>query len=450
MDFYTGAVSGIDIEKSTNGVDADSAPGVQINQGELVTWTYRVRNTGSQELSSVIVIDDREGAPSFLGGDSDSDGKLDPSETWTYALSSTALVGQYENTATVTATDSASNSVTDSDMSHYNTIATDDEGDKCQLNDFDLDGLADDIDPDADGDGILDIIEGDDTVDTDGDGKPDYLDLDSDGDGIGDLFEAQPSIGVIFPIGQDLNGDGIDDAYPEQGFTPEDTDADGQPDYVDLDSDNDGLDDNVEVQRPTEFLEPSGADENCDGIDDIYQIGSGAFGLDGQYDGDLDEIPDFRGELSAGLCDTQLLEPISFALDGAALALNAELQSAVESYRKGLKNGSCQRNRRVRPRRFRLRGEKIYLEMWSNGWSLPPVHYFCDEDSANLCSTVDRTDNLENFVLLANQLRQLIRQSVRTCDNQLVARRHRRATRRQLKVISQQIEKVPTPVKVCE
>ena len=42
---------------------------------------------------------------------------------------------------------------------------------------------------DSDGDGILDEIEGDGSVDTDGDGIPDYLDLDSDNDGIPDSEE---------------------------------------------------------------------------------------------------------------------------------------------------------------------------------------------------------------------------------------------------------------------
>ena len=42
---------------------------------------------------------------------------------------------------------------------------------------------------DSDGDGILDEIEGDDSVDTDGDGTPDYMDLDADNDGIPDARE---------------------------------------------------------------------------------------------------------------------------------------------------------------------------------------------------------------------------------------------------------------------
>jgi uncharacterized repeat protein (TIGR01451 family) len=56
--------------------------------------------------------------------------------------------------------------------------------------DSDGDGVPNYRDLDDDNDGILDSVEGDDTVDTDGDGTPDYLDIDSDGDGCYDAVEA--------------------------------------------------------------------------------------------------------------------------------------------------------------------------------------------------------------------------------------------------------------------
>jgi len=49
-------------------------------------------------------------------------------------------------------------------------------------------------------------MEGDDTKDTDSDGQPDYLDLDSDSDGIDDMTEGR-----------------------------QDADNDGQPNYIDTD-----------------------------------------------------------------------------------------------------------------------------------------------------------------------------------------------------------------------
>ena len=55
--------------------------------------------------------------------------------------------------------------------------------------DWDEDGIPDDVDLDDDNDGILDISEGED-VDTDGDGIPNSKDNDSDGDGCVDAVEA--------------------------------------------------------------------------------------------------------------------------------------------------------------------------------------------------------------------------------------------------------------------
>src|SRR5262249_26245005 len=54
---YFGVQGGIDIEKSTNGVDADAAPGPFIPVGSPVTWTYRVTNTGNSDLTNVGVVD---------------------------------------------------------------------------------------------------------------------------------------------------------------------------------------------------------------------------------------------------------------------------------------------------------------------------------------------------------------------------------------------------------
>ena len=44
---YFGTVSAIDIKKSTNGQDADAAPGVLVPVGDPVTWTYVVTNPGN-------------------------------------------------------------------------------------------------------------------------------------------------------------------------------------------------------------------------------------------------------------------------------------------------------------------------------------------------------------------------------------------------------------------
>ena len=56
---YFGASPGILLEKSTNGVDADDAPGVLIPVGQPVEWTYTVANTGNDDLTGVSVTDDK-------------------------------------------------------------------------------------------------------------------------------------------------------------------------------------------------------------------------------------------------------------------------------------------------------------------------------------------------------------------------------------------------------
>ena len=70
--------------------------------------------------------------------------------------------------------------------------------------DFDGDGIRDDVDVDDDNDGILDQYEGNGSVDTDGDGMPNTKDLDSDGDGCYDVDEAYGT-----STDRDSNDDGI-------------------------------------------------------------------------------------------------------------------------------------------------------------------------------------------------------------------------------------------------
>lgn len=149
--------------------------------------------------------------------------------------------------------------------------------------------VTDAIDLDSDDDGILDSIEdldadndGDPSTnptDTDGDGVPDYLDIDSDNDGIPDNVEAQTTDGYIAPSGEDLNANGLDDAYEADGnlgIFPVDTDNDLFADYLDEDSDNDSIPDNIEAH-----------DADHDGIADVTLIGSDKDndGLDDAYEG---------------------------------------------------------------------------------------------------------------------------------------------------------------------
>jgi uncharacterized repeat protein (TIGR01451 family) len=81
------------------------------NFGETVTWTFTVTNPGNVTLSSVSLADTLLGlaVPARISGDTNSNNKLEPSETWTYtanyALTQADIdAGQLDNQATVSGT----------------------------------------------------------------------------------------------------------------------------------------------------------------------------------------------------------------------------------------------------------------------------------------------------------------------------------------------------------
>ena len=141
----------IDIEKLTNGVDADDSnagDAPQIAPGDTVTWTYRVTNTGNVTLLNLEVEDDQEQEVSCPKVD------LDPGETIDCTASAPAedladtsfttvpgLCGGvlqsplYENMGTATGQSESGTFVQDQDPSHY-----------CNPHDEDEDGIPDDQD----------------------------------------------------------------------------------------------------------------------------------------------------------------------------------------------------------------------------------------------------------------------------------------------------------------
>ena len=102
----------IDIEKHTNGQDADNAPGPSIQEGNAVTWAYIVTNTGNVTLTGITVTDDHEGSVSLPAT------SLAPGASATGYLYSTASAGQYANEASVSGFYGQAE-VTDTDPSHY-------------------------------------------------------------------------------------------------------------------------------------------------------------------------------------------------------------------------------------------------------------------------------------------------------------------------------------------
>ena len=110
---YFGGNVGVDIEKATNGEDADAAPGPTLNVGDPVTWTYVITNTSGDPLSDIVVTDDQEG---FVICPESS---LDPGESMTCTVTGVVQAGQYENMGTVSGTPPGAGPVMDVDPSHY-------------------------------------------------------------------------------------------------------------------------------------------------------------------------------------------------------------------------------------------------------------------------------------------------------------------------------------------
>ena len=102
----------IDIEKSTNGEDADIPTGPSIFVGDPVTWEYVVTNTGNVSLTDIDVNDSELGLIGTIAS-------LDPGESQSLTATGTAELGQYMNLGTATGLSPASEPVSDEDPSHY-------------------------------------------------------------------------------------------------------------------------------------------------------------------------------------------------------------------------------------------------------------------------------------------------------------------------------------------
>ncbi|MDF5690152.1 invasin domain 3-containing protein [Aquirufa aurantiipilula] len=188
--------------------------------------------------------------------------------------------------------------------------------------DSDGDGDANYLDLDSDNDGILDIMEK--TGDTDGDSIPNYLDTDSDGDGIMDAWEATNSTrGVIDTnydgrvdsngAAPDANGNGLVDFLESNPAPIPDTDKDGTPDYLDLDSDGDAISDKVESTGDSDKDgKPNYRDKDSDGDwlgdTDERDQDNDRDGIPNylDLDSDGDTIPDaWEGKNKCATCDNK-------------------------------------------------------------------------------------------------------------------------------------------------
>ena len=259
---------------------------------------------------------DGDGKPNFLDLDSDNDGIYDVTENGGPDPDGDGKIGS----GVINDIDADGISdIVDNYNNQTNTLAGDPAGVPLTVRDTDGDGKPNYIDIDSDNDGIYDVLEaggvdpdkdgrigtgaitdtdGDGASniidknnggtplavpDTDADGKPNYLDIDSDGDGIVDNIEAQTTAGYIAPSGTDT--DGLDNAYDTnnggQAITPTNTDGVDLPDYLDLDSDNDGFSDTIEAydtdNNGVANTVPAGADADNDGLDDAFDVNDALF-----------------------------------------------------------------------------------------------------------------------------------------------------------------------------
>lgn len=113
----------IDVEKTTNGEQADVPPGPVIPAGDPVTWNYTVTNTGQLTVYNVTVTDDNNDFATISCPGGNGSFSLDPGESVVCEASSTSWYARdhwlHTNTATAVGTPLNKPPVDDTDDSHY-------------------------------------------------------------------------------------------------------------------------------------------------------------------------------------------------------------------------------------------------------------------------------------------------------------------------------------------
>jgi len=254
---------------------------------------------------------DVDGVPNYLDTDSDNDGIPDVVEAAGADANNDGIIDSFA--------DANSNGIDDN---HYlatgllltgpDTGPVDGRADNYPNKNKDRDFRPNAYDMDSDGDGIVDVIEAglpdanlNGIVDgvigtngwsttvsampalnlrnTDAIGSHDYLDIDSDEDGIPDNIEGMSTAGYMLPTLVDADGDGLMNPYDNlpavfggSGIFVYDIDADGTPDYRDLDTDADGQPDIIEGNDfnlngiADDNVTPTGLDTDGDGLDNRF------------------------------------------------------------------------------------------------------------------------------------------------------------------------------------
>jgi len=297
--------------------------------------------TGNNGYADALETDAESGVPAFNVVDSDADGILD-------------FLDLDSDNDSIYDTGESNHIDSDSDGRLTSSVTVNEQGLAAgaggALIDTDGDGVIDVRDLDSDNDGIVDLVEARGTdadgngrldnfsdangdgaddgiqltttamIDTDGDHVADFRDLDSDQDSLSDLLETQGASmdlnndGVLDSF-IDTNGDGLDDHLIGNPVMLRDTDRDGIPDQVDLDSDGDGVTDLLEaggVDNDADGVVDSMLDSDGDGLPDIVDVDQTG-GADVDNDG-IDDVADVdfaRGVDSDGDGMIDLLDPDS-------------------------------------------------------------------------------------------------------------------------------------------
>ena len=62
--------------------------------GQVITYTYTVKNTGVTPLTGVFLTDTDNLLITLASGDTNKDGKYNPTETWTYTATHTVTMAE--------------------------------------------------------------------------------------------------------------------------------------------------------------------------------------------------------------------------------------------------------------------------------------------------------------------------------------------------------------------
>ncbi len=264
---------------------------------------------------------DGDGIPNYLDLDSDNDGIPDVVESGAADTNNDGKIDGF--------TDLNSDGINDNNINATALLITgpdvspvDGRADNYPNKNLDRDFRPNAYDIDADGDGIVDVIEAglpdanlDGKVDgviningwsstvaamgalnlrnTDATGNPDYLDIDSDDDGIPDNIEGMSTAGYLLPGATDTDGDGLVNTYDNvagfggSGIFVYDHDGDGIPDYRDTDTDGDGA---LDIVEGNDFNLNNLADDNVT----LTGLDTDGDGLDNRFDS-LNSVTNVKG-----------------------------------------------------------------------------------------------------------------------------------------------------------